>query len=177
MSLSEKRMEDLIHLTDTVTSNGWNGVRLDMTAEEIADELGFSHWEYTRLVRAAKENPDLGISVSTRRGRFPYTVFTVGTERVSDEITSTLQKISEAKAEENFKRTIREATTSFVAWNKTDKTRSNSRQMRRYAWRMKSFLQDVQALAAEDGDPFKVREMAERALALVGVHYDDDGAA
>ena len=174
MGLSNKRLEDIVTLSEAIKEHGWSGVALEHTGWEIARMVGLSHWEYTCAVRAIKENPDLGISVSTKRGSWPTTVFTVGDARIADEIVREVRLISESKAEENLKRMIRDASTSFVAWNKSDKSRTQSRRMKRYAWRMRSFLLDLHDLSVEDGDPFEIQEMSERALAQVGVRFDSN---
>ena len=38
--------------------------------------------------------------------------------------------------------------------------------------RLQQFLMAIHAQAVEDDDPFRIREMAERALAEVGVRFD-----
>lgn len=171
MELSEKRLEDIMAFAETAKAEGWDE-GTDLARYTMAGMVGISEYELHRAIQAIKENPDLGISVSTKRGRDPHTVVTFAGERVNDEIVRTVRLISEAKATENFKRTVRDAATSFVAYRKSDKTRTEARRMRPYVNRLQSFLMSIHAQAVEDGDPFNIREMSERALAEVGVHFD-----
>ena len=171
MELSEKRLSDIVTFAEVAKQEGWDegtyATRLTMAAR-----VGISEYELGRTIMAIKENPDLGISVSTKRGRDPYTVVTFAGTHVSDEIIGSVAEISEAKAEENFKRTVRDASTSFVAYRKANKSRMRAKAMKPYVHRLQSFLMSIHAQAVEDNDPFHIREMSERALAEVGVRFD-----
>jgi len=170
-ALSSKRLEDILQFASAAESFGWDG-GTDLNREQMAHQVGMSEWTLARTVQAIKENPDLGISVSTRRGPVPQTVVTFAGERTTEEVVHIVNEISTAKAEENFKRTVRDAATSFVAYKKSNRTLTEARNMKPYVRRLQSFLMSVREQAVEDGDPFRIRQMAERALAQVGVHYD-----
>jgi hypothetical protein len=171
MELSEKRLSDILQFAEVAKQEGWDE-GTPLARYTMAGMVGLSEYELAMAVQAIKENPDLGISVSTKRGRDPFTVVTFAGERVNDDITYHVRLISEAKATENFKRTVRDAATSFVAYRKSDKTRTEARKMRPYVNRLQSFLMSIHAQAVEDNDPFNIREMSERALAEVGVRFD-----
>lgn len=175
MALSEKRLEDILQFVTAAEHHGW-GEGTSLTREQMAYEMGMSEWTLARTVQAIRENPDLGISVSTRRGAVPQTVVTFAGDTTPDEVIEIVHSISSAKAEENFKRTIRDASTSFVAWKKSNKSKGRAKAMKPYVNRLKAFLMSAREQAVEDGDPFNIRVMAERALAEVGIHYDGDGS-
>ena len=174
LEISEKRLEDIIRFADAAEKLGWDKGTPDNRAV-MAGKANMTHWELTRAVRVIKENPDLGISISTKRGAEPFTVVTLNGQRVEDTIVAVVHEISASKAAENFKRTVRDASTSFVAYKKSNKSLTQARDMRPYINRLKAFLMAIHAQAVEDNDPFAIREMAERALAEVGVRYDRDG--
>lgn len=175
-SLSEKRLGDILSFVEAAEENNWHeGTTL--TRAQMGGKADLTNWELHRVIRAIKENPDLGISVSTKRGRDPITVVTLNGQRVEDAIVQVVHVISVSKAQENFKRTVRDASTSFVAYKKANKTMAQARDMRPYVSRLKQFLMAIHEQAVEDNDPFDIREMTERALAEVGVHYDDDNGA
>jgi len=171
MELSEKRLEDIMAFAETAKEEGWDE-GTPLARYTMAGMVGISEYELHRAIQAIKENPDLGISVSTKRGRDPFTYVTFAGESVADEIIGHVSDISEAKAEENFKRTVRDASTSFVAYRKANKSRLKAKAMKPYVHRLQSFLMSIHAQAVEDNDPFNIREMTERALAEVGVHFD-----
>jgi hypothetical protein len=171
MELSEKRLEDILRFAEVAKQEGWDE-GTPLARYTMAGMVGMSEYELAMAIQAIKENPDLGISVSTKRGRDPHTVVTFAGESVNDDIIEVVHRISAAKAEENFKRTVRDAATSFVAYRKSNKNRSRAREMKPYVHRLQSFLMSIHAQAVEDNDPFNIREMTERALAQVGVHFD-----
>jgi hypothetical protein len=174
--LSEKRLADIVKVADTAEANGWDE-GTGLTRAEQAELVGISEYEYARSIQAIKEYPDLGISISTRRGRKPYTVISWSDKRLADDMVKHVNQIAERKAVENFRRTVRDAATSFVAYSNADKKRTFARNMKPYINRLKAHLMSVRQQAVSDGDPFRVREMTERALAAAGVHFTDNGDA
>lgn len=171
--LSERRIQQLSHFADTAVELGWDeGTHLKH--EEMARVLGFTPTMLVHVKRAIKEFPEYGLSISVRRGQNPVTVVSFDGNKLPSESSRVVDMISNAKAKENFKRLVRDACTSFVAYRNSDKTTTGGRLMKPYYNRTKAFLQSLRAVAVEDNDPYQIREMVERALVVAGVHYDED---
>lgn len=173
MPLSDTRIAQIDHFLDVAVEEGWDeGTDMDRLA--MAAVLGWTPTILARVVQAIKEYPEYGISISTRRGPNPQTVVSFDGSRLPSESSRVVGLISDAKAKENLLRTIRDACTSFVAYKNSDKTTVGGRSMKPYRNRLKAFLMSVREQAVADNDVYGIQVMVERALAEVGVRYEDD---
>ena len=106
MGLSARRLEDIMLFAEVAEQEGWDEGTRHGPLHDGRDVGRYQRVPASgRTIRAIKENPDLGISISTKRGRDPHTIVTFAGKKTSDEIIEVVRKISAAKAEENFKRT------------------------------------------------------------------------
>jgi hypothetical protein len=173
MPLSNTRIEQLAHFADVAVEQKWTEGTY-ASRSSMAFQLGWSEAILSHVVRAIKEYPEYGPSISTRRGPNPQTVVSVEGVRLQSESSLLVSMISEAKAKENFRRVVRDACTSFVAYKNSDKTTTGGRAMKPYRSRMKAFLMSLHAQASEDNDVYGIKDLVERALVEVGVRYDTD---
>jgi hypothetical protein len=171
--LSSIRLGQIHRFKLAAEEEGWaNGTSL--TVYEMAAHADMTHGQLARVKKAIKERPSLGMSVSTSRGPQPRTVVSFSGTKLESSVTHIVDEISEAKAKENFQRVVREACTSFVAFKNSDKSRTGGRHMKIYHGRMREFLSSLREQSVRDGDPYKIRNLVETALAVAGVYYADE---
>lgn len=179
MALSDTRINDLAHFLDVAVEEKWDE-GTDLTRYQMAQKCGWNEQRLAAVVRAVKEYPEYGLSISTRRGPEPHTVVSFSGTKLASDVSEVVAVISNAKAKENFLRLVRDACSSFVAYKNSNKATTGGRKMKPYNERTKAFLQTLRAQAVSDNDVYGIKEMVERALVVAGVHYtdeDEDGAS
>jgi hypothetical protein len=174
MSLSKTMTARIDRFREEAEANDWEqGTTLSRTA--MARIFGWSYMTLSYVIRAIKEHPESGMSISTRRGPYPYTVVSLTGSKLTSGTSEVVSKISNSYARENLQRLVRATCTSFVAYRHSDKKTSGGRMMKPYTDRLSELLQSLRAQAVRDGDPYEIQEMVERALAQVGIRYSDNG--
>lgn len=151
-------------------AGGWSE-GTSLRHDEMADECGMSSAQLALTKRAIKENPDLGIGLSTKRGMYPWTVVSLDTHLTST-ATETVHSTADGKMEENLWRIVRDV--PAAQWKSIHKGTAEGRAMKPYVNKMKGFLMSLREQTVGDEDPYQLREVLEAQLAAFGVTYNDE---
>jgi hypothetical protein len=155
-----------------------------LTQREQAEACGISYQRLKVVIQAIKENPEWGISIHvTMRGDMlaqydgnsgSVAVVTYDGSTLADREADVIRNVGNDTLKGSVMRLVRGGTTMGAVWKKADKRYQPVKDMKPYITRTRSFLMSMREASVADNDALGIQKKVEQALALYGVHYDDD---